>query len=195
MTDLPPDVQRVIDQIDEAERAADALVTDLSDEQFRWQPDGGRSWSVAQCLEHLATINVLYETAIRSAVEEARRRTWRRTGPLAPGPFGRWFIGSQEPPVKRRLRAPSTVRPGSTLGREEIMRRYRASHESLKQLVRDAAAIDANRATFPNPFLKFLRVRVATGLRVLPAHERRHLWQAREVTARAEFPGRPRQAP
>jgi hypothetical protein len=145
---------------------------------------------LAQCLEHLATINVLYGGAIRRAVDEARQRGWSRRGPLAPGPFGRWFIQTQEPPVKRRLRAPGNVRPGSTLAREEILRRYRESHNVMRQLVSDAATIDANRATFPNPFLKFVRVRVATGLQVLTAHERRHLWQARQAASRAEFPSR-----
>ncbi|MGH9372883.1 MAG: DinB family protein, partial [Vicinamibacterales bacterium] len=188
---LPPDVQKVLDQIADAGRVADALVANMSDEQFQWQPDAGRSWSVGQCLEHLATINALYGGAIRRAVDEARRREWSREGPLAPGPFGRCFITSQEPPVKRRLRAPGSVRPGSALSREEILRRYRESHDQLRQLAADAAGIDANRATFPNPLLEFLRVKVATGLYVLPAHERRHLWQAQRVTERAEFPKNP----
>ena len=185
---LPADLQSILDQIDDADRAADPLVSNLSDHQFHWQPDEGRSWSVGQCLEHLATINTLYGDAIRGAVEAARRNGWSRTGPLAPGPFGRSFIRSQEPPVKRRRRSPGSVRPGSELTRVEILRRYHESHERLRQLVRDAATIDANRATYPNPFLGLLRFKVATGLQVLPAHDRRHLWQAEQVKKRADFP-------
>jgi hypothetical protein len=58
----------------------------------------------------------------------------------------------------------------------------------VKQVARDAATIDANRATYPNPFLKVLPFKVATGLYVLPAHERRHLWQAEQVRRRPDFP-------
>jgi hypothetical protein len=90
--------------------------------------------------------------------------------------------------VTRRFKAPGSVRPGSALTRAEIMRRYHEAHEEVRRLIRDAAAIDANRTTFPNPFAKFLRVKVATGLHVLPAHDRRHLWQAEQVKQRADFP-------
>jgi hypothetical protein len=185
---LPADIQQVLDEIDDSDRAADALVATLSDAQFHWQPDGGRSWSIAQCLEHLATINVVYGGAVREGIELARQQGWARSGELKPGFFGQKFIESQEPPVKRRVRAPGTVRPGSQLTRDEILRRYHAAHEDVKRLIRNAATIDANRATFPNPFLKIVRVKVATGLRVIAAHDRRHLWQAEQVLKRPDFP-------
>ena len=188
---LPPDLDAILKQIEIADRAADTLASRLTDEQLFWQPDGGRSWSVAQCLEHIATINVLYGDAVRGAVDRARRAGWTRKGPLAPGFFGRKFIASQEPPVKRRVSAPVRVRPGTRLTRTEILRRYHEAHERVKETIRAAAAIDANRATFPNPFLTLVRVRVATGLHVIPAHDRRHLWQAQQVTERPDFPPAP----
>lgn len=186
--ELPADIQRVLDEIDAADGAADTLAADLSDEQFHWQPDGGASWSVGQCLEHLAAINELYGTSVQAAVDAARRSGLKRSGPLTPGFFGRKFIASQEPPVKRRLRAPNLVRPRSTLTRAEILRRYHEAHDQVRRTIRAAAEIDANRATFRNPFLKILRVKVATGLFVIAAHDRRHLWQAERVTARPDFP-------
>ena len=36
---------------------------------------------------------------------------------------------------------------------------------------------------------RWVRVRVATGLLIIPAHYPRHLWQARQVAARPDFPG------
>jgi hypothetical protein len=50
----------VLNQIDAADRAADVLVEGLSDTQFHWQPNDGRSWSIGQCLEHIGNINDLY---------------------------------------------------------------------------------------------------------------------------------------
>jgi hypothetical protein len=185
---LPADLQSLLDQIDDADRAVEPLIAGLTDQQFHWQPDAGRAWSVAQCLEHLATMNAVYAKPIREAVDVARRNRWTRTGTLAPGALGRWFIRSQEPPVKRRLKSPGPARPGSQLSRAEIVKRYHEAHEVVRQLIRDAATIDANRATYPNPFLKLLRFKVATGLMILPAHDRRHLWQAEQVKKRPEFP-------
>jgi hypothetical protein len=185
---LPADLQSLLDQIDDADRAVEPLIAGLSDQQFHWQPDGGRAWSIAQCLEHLATMNAVYSKPIREAVAVAHRNGWTRTGTLAPGALARWFIRSQEPPVKRRLKSPGPARPGSQLSRTEIVKRYHDAHEQVRALIRDAATIDANRATYPNPFLKMLRFKVATGLMILPAHDRRHLWQAEQVKKRPEFP-------
>jgi hypothetical protein len=188
MPELPPDIDDVIRQIDAADREADALTAGLSDAQFRWQPDGGTRWSVAQCLDHLAATNEVYGAAVASGIEAARRKGWMRGGSLQPGFFGRRFVQSLEPPVRQRGRAFASVRPRPALDRDDVLRRYHAAHERVRQLARDAATIDANRASFRNPFLKLLRVKVSTGLHVIGAHDRRHLWQARQVLQRPDFP-------
>ena len=59
---------------------------------------------------------------------------------------------------------------------------------SVRRLIADAADVDINRATFPNPFLKIIRMRVATALQILAAHDRRHLWQAEQVRMAPGFP-------
>jgi hypothetical protein len=188
MPSLPPDLQRVLEGIDETDRAADTLAAGLSDAQMQWQPDGGTAWSVAQCLEHLATMNVVYGTPVRKAVDAARAAGWTRRGPSSPGFFGRKFIESMEPPVRRKMRSPSQARPGSGLPREEVLRRYHEANAAIRTLVHDAAGIDVNRATFQNPFLPLIKMKVATGLQVIAAHNRRHIWQAEQVRRRADFP-------
>ena len=185
---LPQDVQRVIDQLDEADRHADALVANLSDAQFHWQPDGGRRWSVAQCLEHLAVGAEVYLAGMRGAVDRAKEERSVRRGPLAPGFFGRQFANSLEPPVRFRGRAPTAIVPSSTLSRAEILSRFHGSHAALKAMAREAATIDANRATFQNPFLKMVRMKLSSAFQVINAHDRRHLWQAEQVIARPDFP-------
>jgi hypothetical protein len=185
---LPQDVQSVIDQLDEADRHADALVATLSDPQFHWQPDGGRRWSVAQCLEHLAVGAEVYLAGMRGAVDRAKQERSVRRGPLTPGFFGRQFANSLEPPVRFRGRAPKAIVPSSTLSRAEILSRFHGSHAALKAMAREAATIDANRATFRNPFLKMVRMKLSSAFQVINAHDRRHLWQAEQVVARADFP-------
>jgi hypothetical protein len=185
---LPDDVQTVIDQLDEAARQADALVANLSDAQFHWQPEGGRRWSVAQCLEHLAIGAEVYAGPMRAALDQAQKESSVRSGPFAPGFFGRKFANSLEPPVRFRGRAPAAIVPSSTLSRAEILSRFHGSHAGMKAMAREAAAIDANRATFQNPFLKMVRMKVSTAFHVINAHDRRHLWQAGQVIARPDFP-------
>ena len=189
MGSLPPDLEKIFDEIDASDRAADAIVDGLSDEQLHWQPENGRSWSIAQCLEHLAAMNVVYGGAVRTGIDRARARGSTRRDPGRLGFFGGRWARSMEPPVKRRMPAPAPSRPGSGLPREEVLRRYHEAHVMVRGLIRDAASIDINRATFKNPFVPLIRVRVVTGLHVIAAHDRRHLWQAEQVKKRRNFPG------
>ena len=178
---LPPDLQQIADAIDAADQAGAAIAARVTDEQFHWKPDGGRRWSIGECLDHLATINAVYLVAVRTGVDLARTNGWTRRAPAEPGFFGKKFVASQEPPVKRRLRAPQKGQPRPMRSRDDIMRAYHSAHDDVRRLIADCAAIDTNRATFANPFIPIIKVRVSTGLNVIPAHDRRHLWQAEQV--------------
>jgi len=99
-------------QYDAIEADARALVSGLSEEQGRWRPSPG-AWSVAECLDHLATANRAYLGAMRPPAERGLARGQTRRGPALPGLVGGWFISWLEPPVKPRLRgkAPRVIRP------------------------------------------------------------------------------------
>lgn len=58
--DLPPELVALIQAVDACEREADALVADMSEDEVTWQEQPGASWSVAQCLDHLAKMNTFY---------------------------------------------------------------------------------------------------------------------------------------
>ena len=181
MSALPEDLQKVADAIDDADARADALAARVNDEEFFWQPDEGRRWSIALCLDHLAIANTVYGAAMRGAVDRARQAGSVRRGAATPGFFGRMFIASLEPPVKRRTRAPGKIRPRPASTRAGILQEYHKAHDDLRRLISDGSTIDLNRATFVNPFIGFVHVRVSTGLNVIAAHDRRHLWQAEQV--------------
>lgn len=125
MGSLPPDLRRLLDEIDAADRAGVAIAAATTDPQFYWHPRDGRGWSIAQCLDHLGIINTVYGAAIRKGLDVARARGWKRTRPAAPGFFGALFVKSLEPPVKRRMYAPSQAQPHLSKDRGEIPARVR----------------------------------------------------------------------
>ncbi len=47
----------------------------------------------------------------------------------------------------------------------------------LRAFLRAHADLDLAAVRFPNPFLRGVRFSLATGLHVITAHKRRHLWQ------------------
>jgi hypothetical protein len=73
------------------------------------------------------------------------------------------------------------VVPRPNIPLEGLVEAFRRSHDPYRELVQASAHVDVNRVTGPNPFFKIIPMRVSTVLRVIPAHDRRHLWQAANV--------------
>ncbi len=178
---LPAELQGLLDAIDACERDAQTLVADLSEQELNWQQRPGETWSVGQCLDHLAVMNVFYVPGFVPLVERARGASAGPFRGLASSAPGQWFINSFEPPVKRRMKSPKQVVPRSAVSRDGIVEAYKNSHASYRALVRASAAVDVTRVKGPNPFFSFVPMRVSTVLKIIPAHDRRHLWQAQNV--------------
>lgn len=178
-TALPGALQQLLDEIDQCERDAESLISDLNDATVNWQPPGG-GWSIAQCLHHLAVINEFYLRDCRKYLDD-RRRAGEPFSGLNPTFLGRSFVRWLEPPVKTKSKARPVAQPAPSTPRDQLLPLYQASHGEYRALVRASAGADVNRVTMPNPFFPSVRMRMATVLLVIPAHDRRHLWQAKRV--------------
>ena len=183
----PADIRRLQDELEAAERDARALVDGLSEEQGEWCPEPG-SWSVAHCLDHLATANRVYLAAMRPPAERARAEGRRRKGPAKPGLVGGLFVRQLEPPVATwfKMRAPRTIRPRPAPRLRDAFAAFTVEQREVLAFLREHAGLDLAGVRFPNPFIRGVRFSLATGLHVIAAHERRHLWQAWRVRANAE---------
>jgi len=180
-----PDIQQLSAQYDSIERDARALVDGVSESAGTWRASAG-SWSVAECLDHLAVANRVYLAAMREPAARAKTAGRNRSRPALPGMVGGWFVRSLEPPVKprRKLRAPGKIRPRKAPALADAFASFISSHHDVETFLREYAEIDLARIRFPNPFIRGVRFSLATGLHVIGAHERRHLWQARRVLER-----------
>jgi hypothetical protein len=184
---LPPDIQRLNDALESADRDARTLVSGLTASQGAWRAEAG-SWSVAECLDHLATANRVYLAAMEPAAVRARDAGRRRRGPAQPGLVGGWFVKYLEPPVtpRGRTKAPRAIRPRTAPVLIDAITTFLASQDEVRRFVRTYAEIDLAGVRFANPFIRGVRFSLATGLHVIAAHDRRHLWQAWRVREAAE---------
>jgi hypothetical protein len=182
-TDMrPPDILALDQALDAATNDARALVAGLSEAQGTWKAEAG-SWSVAQCLDHLATANRVYLKAMEPPAARSSSEGRRRRGPARPGVVGRWFVASLEPPASSRwkTKAPAAIRPRESPGLADAAGAFFQSQEEVRAFLAKYADVDLSGVHFPNPFIRGVRFSLATGLHVLAAHERRHLWQAWRV--------------
>jgi hypothetical protein len=178
------DLRRQFEQIS---ADADALVTPLSDHQFNWRP-ASEAWSVAECVEHLNVTARMYLPKLDEAIADAISRGRYGEGPFRYSWLGRWFVRIQEPPAKIRVRAPKAFQPGPTRSRSEIMAAFRAYQVQYIDRLRQANGLDLARAYVSSPAGAWIRFSLGSGFDLMAAHERRHLWQARNVTQHAQFP-------
>lgn len=187
MTELPSEIRDLKDQLDAAERDSRMLAEDLTEEMGSWRAATG-SWSVGECIDHLARTNHAYLDAMEEPAIRARELGRLRRGPAVPGLAGRWFAGKVEPPVKAlfKLKAPRSIQPIAPPLLADALVSFAASQDRVREFLNSHADLDLAGIRFRNPFVPGIRFSLATGLHILAAHERRHLWQAWRVRRAAE---------
>ena len=177
----------VLQQLESSEQAAERLIAGVSYAQMNWQPNHGKSWSIWQCLDHLARTNRMYCQSMLNAIAGTKPRT-AGTSSISPGWFGRWFIAKQEPPVGARFKTLKKVTPGPEGDPQAALRDFLDSHTEARHIVASWEQVDFNSVRFQNPFVPVLRWTVGTGLMIINAHDRRHLWQAGRVKESDGYP-------
>ena len=180
--------EELIAELDRQAGQAQALAAGLGDSALNWQPNGGKSWSVGQCLDHLAIMNRMYLKALQDAVGNNRDQLEPRKVPIQPsGWLMRWFIGTEEPPPKFKLPAPKKLAPPSALSGAVVVD-FAALQKELADFVREWGQADLNDVHMKNP-LAPIQLKLDTALLIISYHNRRHLWQAENVKKNAGFPG------
>jgi len=182
---LHSDLEAVLTDFDSNLEAVHSVTDGLSYPELTSQPTPGASWSILQCVEHLVLANGFYTAGMAAVLEDKRSKNRLRAGPISPSAAGAVFLKKLEPPVNSKVRAPNKIIPRADKSKSEVLDAFTQSHRRIRETILSASDLDLNAIRFRNPLLPLLRVRVGTGLLIMAAHERRHLWQAWQV--RAEF--------
>jgi hypothetical protein len=164
-----------------------AIVANLGDGQFTWRPAPGR-WSIGECFEHLNLTAAAFIPAIDAAIADARARNLLSNGPFVYPLFERLFVTSNEPPPGRRYRAFKAYRPPSRLSPDPVMTAFVSWQDRLAERIKRADGVDLRRARQRSPILPIVKWSLGTMFALVLAHERRHIWQARQVRNEQRFP-------
>ena len=189
---LHPELEDHRRQILEIRDEAARLTEELNDEQARWQPSPER-WSIADCLEHLNVAAEQILPVLTRTIEDAQKS--RDPEPSLPKSFRHGFMGNflvrmLEPPPRWRLRAPRLYEPAAgDRSFEEIRVRFADLHDRLLEQVDASRGLHLARVKMASPFTRLLRLSLGQWFGFLAAHDRRHLWQARQVRGDRRFPG------
>jgi hypothetical protein len=175
-------------ELDRQGAQAQTLTVGLSEAALNWQPHGGKSWSIGQCLDHLTTMNAIYLKALQAAVESNRDQLEPRKVPIqASGWLMRLVVSYEEPPPKIRLPAPKKISPPSRLT-GAVIGDFEALQKQLADFIHEWGDADLGDLRVRDPLFP-MHLTVDTELLIIAAHNRRHLWQAENVKKNAGFPG------
>jgi hypothetical protein len=178
----------LVAELDRQSAQAQALAAGLSDAALNWQPNGGKGWSVLQCLDHLVIMNGKYVPVLRDAVANNEDQLEPRKEPIQPsGWITRWFISTEEPPPRIKLPAPKKIAPPSQLT-GAVVGEFCGLQKQLADFVREWGEADLGDLKVKDPLFP-LTLTADTQLLVITHHNRRHLWQAENVKKNARFPG------
>lgn len=187
---LTPELAALQGEFDAIAEDAAALLTPLSDTQFFWSPSAD-VWSIAECLEHLNATARNYLPMLDSAIATAKQWGVYGAGPFRYGWVSRMILKQTEPPPRRRMKAPSAFQPAqraSQRKRSEIEAGFRGYQVQFVDRLRQANDVDLLKAKVQSPVSKWIRLPLGVGFSLMTAHERRHLWQARQLTQNHQFP-------
>lgn len=175
-------------QFEATKREAAALVAGMSDAQLNWKPSPA-SWSVGQCLMHLARGTDAVLPAIDRAISKAKEKDWPRpAGPIRFGWMARMMVKSMEPPPKRIMKTwPMFEPPTESLRRDDVVQALNAARDRILERTRQAETVNYRKAIVVSPVSWLIRIPLGGYLAFLAAHDRRHLYQAQQVKAAPGF--------
>jgi hypothetical protein len=153
------------------------LLEGLTERQLAWHEDVG-SWSMVDCLNHLAVTANTSLPRIRIAIVDARGRGWLGTGPFRHPIAGNVLIRLMDAPPRLRFKAPKAYRPTRNQSVPETLTAFFLAHDELARVLRDANGLDLARVrVVTNPVTNWFKMSLGQEFAIGAAHARRHLWQ------------------
>ncbi len=180
-------LQTIIEQAEKNSADARQLVAGLSDEQLNWSSSPDK-WSMAQCLDHLATTTKQFEPYLSSAISRGREK-WlvNDAVPYKPSLVGGWLARQVMPQTKRGFPAPKAFRPAQS-NITGSLERFLEQQAALLNFVRAANGVNYNKVRLRSPVTPLMRYSLADAFVVTVFHAQRHLGQARRMRETPGFP-------
>ena len=181
ITNITTDISKVADDVR-------ISFGNLSPAQLNWKPDE-KSWSVAQCMDHLITTHSQYFPLFkRLAAGQSKPTFWEKASPLS-GFFGRFLIKSLDPANLKKMKAPGKAQPSaSEISGHIVESFYDHQRQIVEHLQNIPSGVDPVKTIITSPLLGIVTYSLDDCYTILVAHCQRHVGQAQRVTEHDRFP-------
>src|SRR5215216_4090814 len=159
----------------------------LTPSQLNWKPSAER-WSIAQCFDHLLTINKAYFPVIDNVLAGKKRTLWESM-PVLPGLMGKMLIKVVEPASTRKFKARKNFEPAQSDIRGSIINDFVDHQAEVVEKMKATQHLDLENIVITSPVAAVMTYSLMDAYRVIVVHEQRHFQQAKRVTEEPGFPG------
>ena len=163
------------------------LLAGVGDAAFNWRRAPG-TWSMAQCVDHLNLVGPMYLRAIDRAIERGRSKELLGAAPFRYGLLESWAVRVMDAPPMFRIKARRAYAPAVDRRPEEALTAFLALQDEFQQRLARADGLDLGKVKARSPFTRHIRFSLGKAIAAMAAHQRRHVWQARQLRHDAGFP-------
>ncbi|MEM6346270.1 MAG: DinB family protein [Bacteroidota bacterium] len=147
-----------------------------------------KSWSIAQCLDHLITTNKLYFPILTAAQNAQPPQNIFSRLKLFSGFFGRTLRKQLGAEVISKSKSPKNFRPTASDLSTDIVSNFLRHQETLIAQFEALPERDFKNMMMISPAAAFVTYSLEDALYILTGHEERHLGQAKRVMQMPGFP-------
>ncbi len=181
---IPEQARELRAEVDAVSRQARELTAALDASALMEKPAGG-GWSVAENLQHLILTASAMLPLAESAIAELERGGKKAHGPAGLGFIGWLLVRSLDPPSRIKTRTAKPFEPAVIPDPSTLLEQFQEANTKLGDLIARASGLATTRVRVASPFNARVNYNLYAALRIVVAHERRHLLQAAQVRAAA----------
>lgn len=158
----------------------------LTAEQLNWK-ESEKSWSVAECIDHIITTNTTYFPQLESLVSGNYSRPFGSRIPFFSKLFGGMIKKFVEPTIQKKSATIPAFRPqSSTFSYDELIQNFTETQNKLASYIARLDGFDLKKHYMVSPAGGAITYSLEDLLIIILSHDERHLNQARAVMEKAK---------
>ncbi|MGB7209155.1 MAG: DinB family protein [Pyrinomonadaceae bacterium] len=179
-------IQEITSAMSDVVDDAKATFGGLSADQLNWKP-AEKSWSIAQCLDHIIKTNHEFDAEFEKLASGARKNSfWENYSPFS-GWAGRFLVKAVSEDSKKAKAPSARIVPPSEID-ADIVERFADEIVEVNKKVAACANANREKTIVTSPFLVVFTYKLDDAFTVLVEHSKRHVRQAKRVMDADGFP-------
>lgn len=176
-------LSELIAEAEEIVRRVEQTFGGLNTDQINWKPDE-KSWSIAQCFEHLIITNNLYFPIIQKVIDGKHRDNFFSKIPFAADLIGALMKNSLKPEQTRKMKTFKIFEPAESNIANTIFDDFNENQRKLIAMIEACKSLNVHKIKIPEPLSPMLNLRLSDAFEILVIHEKRHFQQAERILKR-----------